>query len=491
MCCLTFVIVFCGVCYAITWQYPDWCSGISRKDGYYDFAVNDYLTSALSAAIGTEADSSYINSALEYYSVNENMLYASMEGSSGSNIYRQVDFSADNVVFFDYYRTNSNDIACHYYYYFVPDDENVGLEDMFYYVKPPENEYSQWTSSVRSKITKNVVEGTFYKANVSYQKSVDKCYVTVEYNSSGPMNVAYEKPFDIQSNIPCYMTSNSIDDVYTGNVQPDNAEDLLPKRYGVLEVPQNISSTGGVPSGWKAILQNIFGDDNITIKWTQSDPNYTKWTTEILIYGDMGVKWIYEVFSDTKKVDDLFLYSEEFPTNKLKFTIDMDKMVMNNPVWQAKISEILESTGGGCYHDCYGLSLFIRNKYSDGVFTYYSNWVELKFDDKGMSGGVNNDGSNTEYDYDDPVKGDEGTDFIQNKPTGSVNPDSPYQGDKINPSTDFSISDFLNNGFGLAGEGGLIDMFKELFSFIPAPIWTLILTGISVLIAIALLKAVF
>lgn len=453
---------------------PSWCSGLSKYSGYYRYTVNDDLKYVFYNGEGTAADSSYISTAFSFFSV-----------SNG------VDFSADNVIFFDYYAVTSAGYNRHDFYYFIPDDKNISKEDLFYFVSAPKGSGSSSAGSVWSKSTKKIVSGTFYRGQASYDSNVEKAYVYVYYNCSGPSSIPYEGTFDIESDIACYMTSNSIDDVYTGNVQPDNAEDLLPKRYGVLEVPQNISSTGGVPSGWKAVLQNIFGDDNITIKWTQSDPNYTKWTTEILIYGDMGVKWIYEVFSDTKKVDDLFLYSEEFPTNKLKFTIDMDKMVMNNPVWQAKISEILESTGGGCYHDCYGLSLFIRNKYSDGVCTYYSNWVELKFDDEGMSGGVNNDGSNTEYDYDDPVKGDEGTDFTQNKPTGSVNPDSPYQGDKINPSTDFSISDFLNNGFGLAGDGGLIDMFRELFSFIPAPIWTLILTGISVLIAIALLKAVF
>lgn len=484
------LIVFCGIVYAFDYQKPDWCSFVSRYNGYYRFTVNEDLEYLFDTASGTAADSTYIASAFEYFTINENALHASSEGSSGSNIYSQIDFTADNVVFFDYYYTTSSGYNGHQYYYFVPEDKNISKNDLFYYVSPPKSSGSSFSGSVWSKTTQRTVKGTYYRGQASYDKNVENAYLYIYYDCAGPSNIPYGGTFDIESDIACYMTSDSLENVLNGNVNPDNAEDLLPKRYGVLEVPQNISSSGGIPSGWTSVLQNIFGDDDITIKWTQTDPNYTKWTTEILIYGDMGVKWIYEIFSDTKRVDDLFLYSEEFPTSKLKFTIDMDKMIMHNPIWQLKIAEILESSSGGFYHNCYGFSLFIRNKYSDGTYTYYSNWVELIFDDEGMAGGVNNDGSNTEYDYDDPINGDIDVDFTQNKPTGNVNPDSPYQGDKINPSTDFSITDFLSNGFGLAGDGGVVDMFRGIFSFIPAPIWTLILTGISVLIAIALLKAV-
>lgn len=324
-------------------------------------------------------------------------------------------------------------------------------------------------------------------------------YIVQKINSC---NISYNPDVDYSCSVKLYMGdyseySPSVEAVrnaiFEGEVPPLNEADFLPKRYGVLEVPQNISYEGTGTYGFGINKEQFSSADDIKITWKQTDPNYKLWSTEVLIYGDMGVKWLYEVFGNFDRVDDLFLYSDEFSTSKLSFTVDMKKMIFKNPIWLNKVYDILDSDSGLYSDKCYGFSLMIRNKYFDGEYTYYSNWVELSFDDEGMHGGVSNEeaGSNIEYVYDDPVKGDEGTDFTQNKPTGAVNPDSPYQGDKINPSTDFSISDFLNNGFGLAGDGGLVDMFRELFSFIPAPVWTLILTGLSILIAIALLKAVF
>lgn len=486
------LIVFCCIVYAFDYQKPDWCSFVSRYNGYYRFIVNEDLEYLFDTASGTAADSTYISSAFEYFTINENALHASSEGSSGSNIYSQIDFTADNVVFFDYYYTTSSGGNSHYYYYFVPEDENISKDDLFYYVSPPKGSGSSSSGFVWSKTTQRMVKGTYYRGQASYDKNVENAYLYIYYNCAGPSSIPYGGTFDIESNIACYMTSDSLEDVLNGNVNPDNAEDLLPKRYGVLEVPQNIRYNGKKSYGITANKENLFNADNIEITWTQSDPNYKLWSTEILIYGDMGVKWLVELFSSYERVYEIFLYSTEFPTSELSFTIDIEDMIKKNPIWLNKIHEILDS-GSGLYSDkIYGISLMIRNKYFDGEYTYYSNWVELYFDDEGNVGSVSNEGSgsNTEYDYDDPIHGDDNMDFTQNKPTGNINPDSPYQGDKINPSTDFSITDFVTNGFGLAGEGGVIDMFKDLFSFIPAPVWTLILTGISVLIAIALLKAV-
>ena len=96
-----------------------------------------------------------------------------------------------------------------------------------------------------------------------------------------------------------------------------------------------------------------------------------------------------------------------------------------------------------------------------------------------------------EYDYDDKIHGDENVDYTYKPPNGNNSSDSSYTGSSVNGDTSISdLANALTNGFGLAGENGMIDMFSDMFGFIPAPVWTLILTGISVLIAIALLKAV-
>lgn len=387
------------------------------------------------------------------------------------------------------------------YYVFVPDEEtqtniDAGCEILIFPVSmrglDGKNQFlSSFCYIKDNKIV--VATGRFYQVKNTNE-------TRYEAHEIDTINLAYYEGRTYKSSVKMYVDDYSSyatiadlrNSILSGELPPVNEEDFLPKRYGVLEVPQNIRFTGKKSYGITNNKENLFDADNIKITWTQSDPNYKLWSTEILIYGDMGVKWLVELFSSYEKVDDIFLYSSEFPTSELSFTIDVDKMIKENPIWLNKVREILDSSSDLYSDKIYGISLMIRNKYFDGEYTYYSNWVELYFNDEGMVGGVSNEesGSNTEYNYDDPVKGDEGTDFTQHKPSGSINPDSPYQGDKINPSTDFSITDFVTNGFGLAGEGGVVDMFKDLFSFIPDPVWTLILTGISVLIAIALLKAV-
>lgn len=504
---IVLVLLICIMCpqivvYASSHGGSSGSFGDNEHSGWYGYSGN--LTNGIDGIYSVNSSGDLNFYEISYY----NSYCYDIEFMKAYILEKSNHGECENFVYVGYKGTNDLGNTSRFVF-FVPDDVDLPLSDII--VCPKADTFNQGNyMEFYDRNSGNVIKGSLFSFGNSAIEVSGNAQITMNYERGNYVNFfTFASNYFIncpvemlESNVKIYgygsdsqLTSSQCRDILnnaiTGELKADNEDDFLPKRYGVLEVPQNIRSTGGIPSGWKSVLQNIFGDDNITIKWTQTDPNYTNWTTEILIYGDMGVKWIYEVFSDTKRVDNLFLYSENFSTNKLKFTIDMDKMIMNNPIWQTKIVEILDSSSGGFYHNCYGLSLFIRNKYSDGIYNYYSNWVELKFDDEGMSGGVNNDGSNTEYDYDDPVKGDEGTDFTQNKPTGSVNPDSPYQGDKINPSTDFSISDFLNNGFGLAGDGGLVDMFRELFSFIPVPVWTLILTGLSILIAIALLKAVF
>lgn len=53
-----------------------------------------------------------------------------------------------------------------------------------------------------------------------------------------------------------------------------------------------------------------------------------------------------------------------------------------------------------------------------------------------------------------------------------------------------SIIDYIKNGFGLLGDTGLIAMIKDVFSFLPAPIWTLLITTFSVCCLIIIWKVI-
>lgn len=472
LCISTLLIVLCCVVYAFDYQKPDWCSYVSRYNGYYRYTVNDDLKYVFYNGEGTAADSAYISSAFEYFSINENALHESTEGSSGSNIYSQIDFSADNVIFFDYYAVTSAGYNRHEFYYFIPDDKNISKEDLFYFVSAPKGSGSSSAGSVWSKSAKKIVSGTFYRGQASYDSNVEKAYVYVYYNCAGPSSIPYEGTFDIESDIACYMTSNSIDDVYTGNIQPDNAEDLSPKRYGVLEPPQDL----------KFIDKGLFSDNETRFSWTQNDENYKLWDTEIMVHGDIGYKLTIDIFGAFDYTGSLLLKTDVINTSKLNYKFVLTELVQEaRPIYQPIIAE--KYGDKGTHVQIQYCVVSFRNKYYDGQFTYYSNWVKVYIDEDGDYA--------VEYEYDDPVNGDKDVDYSHDPPDSNVSPDSPYQGGSINSDVTFSgLSEFISDGFGLAGENGIIDMFSDLFSFIPVSIWTLILTGLSVLIAIALLKAV-
>lgn len=53
-----------------------------------------------------------------------------------------------------------------------------------------------------------------------------------------------------------------------------------------------------------------------------------------------------------------------------------------------------------------------------------------------------------------------------------------------------SIIDYIKNGFGLLGDTGLIAMIKDVFSFLPGPIWTMLLATFAVCCFIVIWKVI-
>lgn len=487
------ILLICVMCfqivsYAFEFQKPSWCSSAGRYNGYYKYIVSDDLKEIVKSSIGTSSDSSYISSAFDCFVADENRLYESAENSSlGNNIYKQVDFSAENVLYFDYYSVDENGNNRHSFYYFIPDNKTLNKDDLFYYVSPPKGPASSNTGNVYSKSTKTSVSGTFYRGYVSYDSNVDECSVCVQYDCFGPSNIPYNGTFEIESDIACYMTSSSIDDVYSGSVQPDNLEDFLPKRYGVLEAPRDLKFRNS------RVKEFLKGDVNVSFTWKQTDENYKNWNTEILVYADVKYRTNILIFGDWHYTGSVFIFDDVVPTKNLKYSFNQIEAYIDCPA----VDEIIQKDLGhtSVQSSIEEMEIMIRNRYVDDQYVYYSNWVKLTISSEGVfyDDDDYSNGSITaeEFDYDDPVIGDSDVDFSTTKPTGTINPDSPYQGDVLGGDLDEkSLIDNIANGFGLSGEGGVLDLFSDFFNFIPAPIWTLILAGVSTLIAIALLKAV-
>ena len=125
--------------------------------------------------------------------------------------------------------------------------------------------------------------------------------------------------------------------------------------------------------------------------------------------------------------------------------------------------------------------VYIRNSYYDGDIQHYSNWVYVEIDTETDNVSIVELAGNTD---DTPGTSTPGKDV-----TGSVVEDSIYDGSIQNAaSSSGDILNYVSNGFGFTGEGGIIDMIAEGFSFIPGDFWTVFLAGIGIMVMIAVFK---
>lgn len=458
---------------------PSWCRRInssSVSDGVstywhkYSYYVDDYNAENFASFMGTLADTIYIEESIG--------ALASDNGVSlkGSNVVK-VELGG-----------NCSKYNSHFIGYFIADDVNITSSDIYFRVDyiPYENIsdfFYAYNVHTNEKISGQWFTG-YCVDNTSDYVTVDNCPLYMNCPKVGTSN-DYSLSI-LSSSAPIYYHM-SHDDIVNGVVSPSNPSDLVPKKYGVLEVPKELSVSGGSSnSGF-----NLGRDDTFTLHWTQTDETYKQWETEILVYADLGVKNVLLPWTDYYKVEDFYLYSDIVKTKYLKWEFDREKMVSTNPLWIAEIEKGL-GYSGGTYESLFKLTIMMRNKYYDGTYTYYSNWLEVVFDDDGMAGTVNNNAIPTEKEYDDPYNGDSDTDFTQQKPNGATNPDSEYQGQVIEGDKGAlsGLTEALSNGFGLMGEGGILDMVGDFFSFVPSWIWSLIGTSVAMACIIFLIKIV-
>lgn len=122
--------------------------------------------------------------------------------------------------------------------------------------------------------------------------------------------------------------------------------------------------------------------------------------------------------------------------------------------------------------------VFVRNRVDNKV----SNWVSFKWGSSVQNwneiSAVDKDGNVS----DSPASNDVVTDS-QYTPTYTP----PTEVEEANTN---SFLAFIKSGFGLLGDNGLIAMFQSIFLFLPSWLFSLLATGVSSMVLVAIIKAV-
>lgn len=286
------------------------------------------------------------------------------------------------------------------------------------------------------------------------------------------------KNFNISdTNIPLFDSKESAENYFnTGDTSGLLNGDKVSSYDPSLEVPQDFKITF---SGNK-----LFRDDgsvnqsDFQFEWSQSDDiDLQDYRTEIYVQATIAQMNIIDVF----KKD----YSKTYLTDKL-LLVDCTTDYSNSQSvkWDDFYKVINEDFG--THWDTsqpVGVEPFffwIRNIKGNS----YSDWVKVKVTKNNIvTSGNELTGSGTVtkgYEQIDGSSGETKTDSSYGK-TYHVDPDTKSVS---------SIIDYIKNGFGLLGDDGLIALFKETFSFLPAPVWTCIISMIAATCIIVIWKVV-
>lgn len=325
-------------------------------------------------------------------------------------------------------------------------------------------------------------EAGVYVRNATYY-NINGSQLNSSTGLGGGYNMKYlgsdlMKNFNISdTNIPLFDSKESAENYFnTGDTSGLLNSDKVSSYDPSLEVPQDFKITF---SGNK-----LFRDDgsvnqsDFQFEWFQSDDiDLQDYRTEIYVQATIAQMNIIDVF----KKD----YSKTYLTDKL-LLVDCTTDYSNNQSvkWDDFYKVINEDFG--IHWDTsqpVGVEPFyfwIRNIKGNS----YSDWVKVKVTKNNIvTSGNELTGSGTVtkgYEQIDGSSGETKTDSKYGK-TYHVDPDTKSVS---------SIIDYIKNGFGLLGDDGLIALFKETFSFLPAPVWTCIISMIAATCIIVIWKVV-
>lgn len=290
----------------------------------------------------------------------------------------------------------------------------------------------------------------------------------------GNMSVDFR---DLNTNIPLFDSLDSAKAYYeTGDTSGLLNSDKVNSYDSSLEVPQDFKITF---SGNKLFREDgSVNQSDFQFEWSQSnDIDLQDYRTEIYVQATIAQMNIIDVF----KKD----YSKTYLTNKL-LLVDCNTDYSNSQsVKWTDFYKIINDDFGNHKDTSQPVGVepfyfWIRNIKGNS----YSDWVKVKVTKNNIvTSGNELTGSGTVtkgYEQIDGSSGETKTDSVYGK-TYHVDPDTKSVS---------SIIDYIKNGFGLLGDDGLIALFKETFSFLPAPVWTCIISMIAATCIIVIWKVV-
>lgn len=314
----------------------------------------------------------------------------------------------------------------------------------------------------------------------------------------GNMSVDFR---DLNTNIPLFDSLDSAKAYYeTGDTSGLLNGDKVSSYDPGIEVPQDLAVNFTAANFLDTSSFNKYGrfdyaDSDVIFTWNQSeDVDISNYKTEI--YTQLTVQWAnipYNPFSPD--------WHEQLASKQLVNTVDtlrsnsytMSKSTFKDIV-QKSGDEVIDGgiMGGSVSYIKEPMYFYLRNV----VGNSYSDWVRVKITrDTVTTEGIPafGNGSGTVTSGYDQVKGDSsvgggnGQAITGDTSGGSYGKNYSVEFDSASMS---GIIGFIKNGFGLLGDDGLIALFKETFSFLPAPVWTCIIAMIAASCIVVIWKVV-
>lgn len=349
-------------------------------------------------------------------------------------------------------------------------------------------------------------EAGVYVRNATYY-NINGSQLNSSTGLGGGYNMKYlgsdlMKNFNISdTNIPLFDSKESAENYFnTGDTSGLLNGDKVSSYDPSIEVPKDLAVNFTAANFLDTSSSNKYGrfdyaDSDVIFTWNQSeDVDISNYKTEI--YTQLTVQWANTPFNPFSPN-----WHEQLASKQLVNTVDtlrsnsytMSKSTFKDIV-QKSGDEVIDGgiMGGSVSYIKEPMYFYLRNV----VGNSYSDWVRVKITrDTVTTEGIPafGNGSGTVTSGYDQVKGDSsvgggnGQAITGDTSGGSYGKNYSVEFDSASMS---GIIGFIKNGFGLLGDDGLIALFKETFSFLPAPVWTCIIAMIAASCIVVIWKVV-
>lgn len=303
--------------------------------------------------------------------------------------------------------------------------------------------------------------------------------------NSGKIEIIFNvswNAFNFDTNIPWFDSKESAENYFnTGDTSGLLNSDSLPKFYDpTIETPKDFQINFSTSKIFDD--KGFFNECDFQFTWKQSeDTDVNGYQTEIYIQATHCKVSITNLFgsadSREQKLGDKLLISSASTSYDNKASIKWNDLVAYLNKDGANLFGASNAGGVCCTYPIY---FWVRNVKGNT----YGDWIKVTV----TPDNVVVDGN----DYLGTGKGtvSHGYELVDGSGNGVQKENQYGQGYHVDiPYTSTnSIIDYIKSGFGLLGDNGLIAFFKDMFSFLPDPVWTIIFTMVGVCAIIMIIK---